>query len=649
MRFSARVLLLNLCAFQVGTSSVMAENDSQQLLRSLAGNSFDGAATAGRALADSVTEDKTSKLYVTSPHHLSSYYHHTTALFGEPRYGRSHRMDLPLIYIEKKDLEARGCQGYHLPEITEPAAFLFLWDDKCDLVGQAQLAQSQGAAAVLYGLDRCQCDAKDTPAFAKFCSDQPCRGVIPVLVQNRERHVDVPVVVIAKLDALRLADCYLTSVHKEAQGTGVQCKHEEVIRIDMLWAIPQMSDNKVHWSLFTTPDSKRANDMTKALKRIAVEVHDRGEFEPHFLVSNTMGCTGHQPGTEVYKACALRCTDNGMYCLPVHLEPPKMGKVALLEGLYMKALWTTQVKHKYVTDREMAEKWWDVMAAFTDVCRKHGEDGDRSELMECIQHVHKEYGFNYHVTKLFVKALSDTNNEVFQNTVAAQLQMHVYSYPSVAVNHVTLRGEVSPTTVVDMLCTSYHSTNQPLPKLCEWVEEYEYGTVLNLNEYFNDAPEGPSGDGGVGSLSATSLFFVIVSAIAMSSIVVLGVYKAFRYHNDRGLREEMHNIMERYVPMSDVDSQDAQQRHAPTSSSGNNGSVGGSGNGYVTGNSNGSTGAREYHRPVVSLDTDALFGPSSPAVKEPEPTAQGSYQAVHVERGVEEDSNGQKDHPLTLH
>jgi hypothetical protein len=150
-------------------------------------------------------------------------------------------MDLPVVYVAKKNPEAAGCQGYHVPEVTQPSAFLFLWDDNCDLVSQAQLAQKQGAVAVLYGLDRCYCEFKDDlkykSAYEKLCAATPCRATVPVLVQNRERHVGVPVVVITKLDALRLADCYLTSVEEPPMGTGIQCRRGQIIRVGLLWYV----------------------------------------------------------------------------------------------------------------------------------------------------------------------------------------------------------------------------------------------------------------------------------------------------------------------------------------------------------------------------------------------------------------------------
>jgi hypothetical protein len=68
-----------------------------------------------------------------------------------------------------------------------------------------------------------------------------------------------------------------------------------------------------------------------------------------------------------------------------------------------------------------------------------------------------------------VETLSATANPVFENTVAAQEKVHVYSYPSVEVNGVALRGEVTPTTVMDMLCTSIQASDLAQPKLCNWV------------------------------------------------------------------------------------------------------------------------------------------------------------------------------------
>jgi hypothetical protein len=166
--------------------------------------------------------------------------------------------------------------------------------------------------------------------------------------------------------------------------------------------------------------------------------------------------------------------------------------------------------------------------------------------------------------------------------------------------------------------------------------------VPNPNEYFKkdvdvDPVDNGDGGGGGGGLSATALFFVIVSALVLSSLVVFGVQKAFRYHSDRGMRSEMQDIMERYVPMSDVDSENFQHGRTPPPPAQSNGSINGSNNGSIA--------TQGYRRPTVALDTDALFG--APSATTNEPTTEGSYQPVQVQGDVQvSNGNGNGNHPL---
>lgn len=163
---------------------------------------------------------------------------------------------------------------------------------------------------------------------------------------------------------------------------------------------------------------------------------------PRFV---TWGCPACNP-----QFVKEECLSNGKYCAPNHIKDDFNrydGKNIILEDLRQTCL------HREMVKQESEPKWWDYMKEVHSECF-----GFISE--QCSKNAHKTLGLSFDTTMKCVKEsfqgsdFSQAENTIMKENAVQWKEYGTLYWPSVTINRVTFRGDITPENIVEDICAN---------------------------------------------------------------------------------------------------------------------------------------------------------------------------------------------------
>lgn len=192
-----------------------------------------------------------------------------------------------------------------------------------------------------------------------------------------------------------------------------------------------------------------ALDFIKEFDKYQHQLTDFVQFTPRFVTWGCPACTAQFKQEE--------CFGNGKYCAPNHnksMDSFVLGRNIIMEDLRQSCL------HKQLVWDSQEPLWWDYIKSVHSECFEFISE-------ECSQNAHKAINQDFAKTMACVDASFEPakpNEEKWQqdNTLLREnakqwTEYGVLYWPSITINQMTFRGDITPINVVEAVCASLWS------------------------------------------------------------------------------------------------------------------------------------------------------------------------------------------------
>ncbi len=458
-------------------------------------------------------ESDHSKLRITIPESLNKFagatgMKHSQALFGTPYYGGGKKLIGQLYYVTPGDTYD-GCKspGYdtgRLPtrdQDDDPSLHkIFLVDrGDCDFVEKMKMAQDNGASAVIIADNICQCEIYNkginndiglTDKVYEQCTKlgeaavsskripptSKCETTLPYMADDgRGGDVSIPSFLIDFVDAQPMKDCLEKKINSASiplagDSFVQQCSSQPVI-VSLEWDLPVSEGKTAEWQLWSSSDSEAL--FKKSFADTAGRLEGKTSFTPHYFIWD-----GKKWGCHIGNICATQCTKGGYYCNPDpdhNLFRGVNGVDVVNENLREICVW------QQVMQKQKQYLWWNYVKKFAERCHP-GSTVDSSKFNEaCSQAVHDSDvpELNWADTKKCFEDswTNDGKNALLDHELELRRSLRILQLPTLVVNGVTLRGGVTPVSVLTALCAG--SSSGKKPSFCICVERADSEKILD--------------------------------------------------------------------------------------------------------------------------------------------------------------------------
>jgi hypothetical protein len=466
-----------------------------------------------------------SRLQISIPHDFNrpGGYDHREALFGIPPYGGSITQN---VYYAQSDLcdpnvdtrkgvpsRATDESGAQMPW---PSPYILMVDrGGCTFVTKVRNAQRSGAAGVIIADSSCLCSA------GKACvSDEACEEREPIMADDGSGHdISIPSFLMFKQDADPI---------KEALAQDV------MMQLSMTWSLPN-PDDRVEYSLWTTPTELVSREFELQFKHAAVALGEDAYFSPHMYVydgikSNCMDADGQNQ-------CYNLCTNNGRYCATDpdnDLDQGISGADVIVESLRRICIWET-----YGAKDGIGQQWWDYVNEFTYRCAEDGFFTDETCVKDAASHAHIDYKKIETCMKESGGTEGDNENKYLENELKAKDTTGVVILPAAYVNGVSIRGALEFQTVFRAVCSGFAAGTVPdVCKQCQLCPDQltcaEKRTCGEL-------------DRANASVSQSTFTYSLAIVVGVFSILGLIQWKRSQY----AVRHQVRGIIAEYMPLDE--------------------------------------------------------------------------------------------------
>jgi len=453
----------------------------------------------------------------------------TTATFGAPR---SHdRLKGRLIFGETGGRE--NCADGHvvsapqarpgdrdIPRDEESATVLLVLRGGCTFVRKVQVAQEQGADAVVI-------------------VDEDLSGRMSADIQNTimtddglGENISIPSMMISRSEGEKLI--------------GAAKSGKVVVELD--WDIPR--GEVVRADFWMSAGSGENTGFLERFKDCAAALRFHLQFVPHYHIFQMWHTDGAEtPSSHYGHLCAQRiddCSDcivePGMYCAPDPDGPgPITGGDVVNEDLRQLCLWNTTVEtRKFAPAASIvtvqaydlgsySKQFWDYVVQFREDCPLGGDGEDQRFGYKCSLQAMRKVGVDAELVHHCVRSS-------YRQFLEDQIHHTAWSSQALRLNGWRYSGPLDPETVLKAICSGY---TKPVPVECEQL----------LSGYRAVAWSG-FGHLGFGSLVFLSFGMVLVFTL---------LFKLYRRHVAicvrKTIREEVmlevQSQMADYVPFED--------------------------------------------------------------------------------------------------
>eukprot|EP01084_Bolivina_argentea_P067035 122163_1 len=443
-------------------------------------------------------------------------YPHKEALFGIPNYGGtiSERLMYGGDYVqpwlfctEEEHLE------FLQNKPQDGRAFILLIDrGNCSFVSKVRLAQHSGASGVVIADDKCVCSNPQ-------CKDYDCEGIEPILGDDGSGNdVEIPSFLLEREDGKIL------KTHLQAQ---------EVLKVEMLWSLPA-PDDRVEWSLWTSAHDDTSLPFIDGFKDVISQLGKQQYFEPMYQLvdGSDYGCTNLGN-----RWCDGLCTNGGRYCMN---EPDNTkhegitGADIVKETLRQKCIWN-EYGGRGSSDEGIGMKWWIYMSNFHRICYGTSQYTDE----KCISSAMKYASIDKAVIDKCMEDSKGTENNVsntiFDDELASMKSLSIITVPTLYVNNVSERGQLSTNSVLSAICSGYSSGTQPTVCNCAGLPS---DSILYCIENDNQPFIPEEGSRGVSVGGVLIIIIVIISTMTAAGFTYWKRTQAQMHDQVRGILSE---------------------------------------------------------------------------------------------------------------
>ena len=435
-------------------------------------------------------------------------------MFGIPPYGGS--IQQQLVYTNDAFCEpAQGSGKSKWTPANPPAPFILMIDrGECSFVTKVRNAQKAGAAGVLIADTSCLC--VDTVCINQTDAIE-CEASEPIMADDGSgADVSIPAFLVYRHDA---------------ESVKATLKDGSPVRVEMSFAIPA-PDSRVEYTLWTSPADPVARDFLNTFKDAAVALGKDAFFTPQQYIYD--GVKAHCQSSDGEDMCANLCTNEGRYCSTDpdnDLDFGISGADVVRESLRRICVW-----NMYGEDG-IGEKWWDYIIEFMFRC-DNPDTADQFINPDCISDalVHAKID-EQAISKCMDEAGGfDGNgtNSLLEMELMHATQDGVIVLPTLYVNQVPLRGQLSTSEAFHAICSGYAPGYEP--QVCT------HCVHCPTSECFKTGKCPHRNSGGVSFTTfGSTLFFVTLIFITIAFI---------QYRRQQSyMREQVRGIMAEYVTL----------------------------------------------------------------------------------------------------
>ena len=194
--------------------------------------------------------------------------------------------------------------------------------------------------------------------------------------------------------------------------------------------------------LWYSSNSVRALDFIKEMDNYAHRLGDNVNIKPRYVTWSCQACD--------FQFRQDECFSNGKYCAPNHIKDDFHridGKDIIYEDLRQSCI------HDIVTDEGEQHLWWDYMKEVHKECF-----GFISKA--CSKNAHKAIGLDWAKTKQCVDDSflgadhSKAENTILQRNSEQWQEYGTLYWPSVTINRMTFRGDITAANVLEDICAN---------------------------------------------------------------------------------------------------------------------------------------------------------------------------------------------------
>ena len=465
-------------------------------------------------------------------------YDHRDALFGIPPYGGS--IQEKLYYTTDTLCSNNGntggtLSGYPIEKDSQENVIPFkspyiLMIDRgdCSFVQKVRNAQHAGAAAVLIADSTCICGAQE-------CVMNPtqmlCEQQEPIMADDGTgADITIPSFLVFKQDA--------DKIRKEIMD------NNQPIRVEMSFKLPT-PDATVEYELWTTASDTLSEQFLQTFDSAAIALKGEAKFTPQMFIYDGTRATCR--GLDGMNNCVGLCSNRGRYCATDpdgNLYAGLTGTDVVTESLRRICIWNS-----YGVADGVGEPWWTYVKNFGIQCNDSDQPMKFKDV-DCINDVMKMAKID--ATK--VNECMDASGGLTEDVVNTELEKMISSkemsgaiiIPSVFINQVPIRGELSYRNVFRAVCSGYTSGSEPT--ICQ--------SCMSCNDERTCVQNGGKCKSGYGSESSLalsngngiSLFAFLISIIALLLTFTMVGFCVYQ-RQQRRMRNEIRGILAEYMPV----------------------------------------------------------------------------------------------------
>jgi hypothetical protein len=458
-------------------------------------------------------------------------------LFGIPPYGGSIQEKL---YYTTNNLCSNSntgtLSGYPIEKDAQgnilpfQSPFILMIDrGDCSFVQKVRNAQHAGAAAVLIADSTCICGMTD-------CIMNPgqvvCEQVEPIMADDGTgADITIPSFLVYKQDA--------DKIRKEMVDSN------QPVRVEMSFSLPN-PDATVEYELWTTASDRLSDHFLQSFGSAAVALRGEAKFTPQMFIydGTRAGCRG----LNGMNNCIGLCTNSGRYCATDpdgDLLSGLTGTDVVTESLRRICIWNT-----YGVADGVGEPWWTYVQTFGAQCNDSDQPMKYKD-MDCINDVMKQANIDPTKIKDCMDAsggltVDDTNTELEKMISSKELSGAII-IPSVFINQVPIRGELSYRNVFRAICSGYATGSEP--SICQ--------SCMYCNDISTCVQQNGKCRAGYGSESSLTLTnggtSITLVTFLISILMIVLIFAVIGYclyqRQQRRMRNEIRGILAEYMPV----------------------------------------------------------------------------------------------------
>lgn len=274
--------------------------------------------------------------------------------------------------------------------------------------------------------------------------------------------------------------------------------------------------------IWYSSNNNRALDFIKEFDKYAHKLAGYVKIQPRFVTWGCPACTKEFKDEE--------CFSDGKYCAPNHIKDDFnriAGKDIILEDLRESCL------HKELLKQNKEPKWWDYMKEVHAECF-----GFISRA--CSRNAHEKLELDFAATEKCVDESflgankSTADNLVLQDNAEAWKEYGTLYWPSVTINRMTFRGDITAENIVEDVCANLATK----PKVC--IDFYKEENIA----FEETTVQGPD------TVSAEVLILVVCVLVGVNVILILAYRRCVKKEMEDTMGFKVSSAVSQYIAVA---------------------------------------------------------------------------------------------------